>query len=219
MWIWLQDNHGAVSAIANMATLVVWTLYFQLLLGNYRDRIRPKILINQGAGHSLRSHCLIANMSAEPIYVEAVITDAGYRSGSDKAFRRSRCSLSDLDLEVSDQGDRRPQWLQGPLDSSELIDIGTYQQLIDRTMTQGETADTIDELTVTIVATYTARDRPVAARRSFDVRRSRHGTRLEPRIHAGNALMFEPLARGNFRMRMTVHPAQPRQRRRQASHG
>ena len=188
MWIWLQDNHGAVSAIANMATLVVWTLYFQLLLGNYRDRIRPKILINQGAGHSLRSHCLIANMSAEPIYVEAVITDAGYRSGSDKAFRRSRCSISDLDLEVSDQGDRRPQWLQGPLDSSELIDIGTYQQLIDRTMTQGETADTIDELTVTIVATYTARDRPVAARRSFDVRRSRHGTRLEPRTYTAEQI-------------------------------
>ena len=91
-------------------------------------------------------------------------------------------------LEVSDQGDRRPQWLQGPLDSSELIDIGTYQQLIDRTMTQGETADTIDELTVTIVATYTARDRPVAARRSFDVRRSRHGTRLEPRTYTAEQI-------------------------------
>ncbi|MAW87291.1 MAG: hypothetical protein CMJ42_12255 [Phyllobacteriaceae bacterium] len=188
MWTWLQDNHGAVSALANIATLAVWTLYFQLLLGNYRHRIRPKILINQGAGHSLHAHCLIANMSAEPVYFEAIITDIGYRSGDETTYRRSRCSLSDLDVEVSDQGDRRPQWMQGPLDSSEFIDIGSYGQLIDRTTEQGDIVDTVHELTVTIVATYTARDTPVAARRTFDLRRTERGTQLEPQTYTAEQI-------------------------------
>ncbi|MFP1631836.1 hypothetical protein ACLB6G_08875 [Zhengella sp. ZM62] len=188
MWNWLQDNHGAVSAIASIATLVVWTLYFQLLLSNFRHRIRPKILINQGAGDSLQAHCLIANMSAEPIYIEAVITDIGYRSGDETTYRRSRCSLSDLDVEVSDQVDRRPQWMQGPLGSSEFIDIGSYGQLIDRTTDKGHIVKTVDELTVTIVATYTARDTPVAARRSFDLRHTQRGVHLEPRTYTAEQI-------------------------------
>ena len=75
LWSWLRENHGAVSALASLATLVVWTLYFQMLLMNYRRTLRPKILINRGAGHRLQAHCLIANMSAEPIYIEAVLLD------------------------------------------------------------------------------------------------------------------------------------------------
>ncbi|MCR4264679.1 hypothetical protein [Nitratireductor sp. ZSWI3] len=168
MWAWLQQNHGQVSALASVLTLVIWTLYFQLLLSSYRYRLRPKILINRGAGHTLKAHCLIANMSAEPVYIEAVVTDLGCRTDGDRVTRH-RCSLSELDLEVSSGGDPRPQWFQGPLKSGEWIDIGTYERLIDRARKTTGVTDPVCEVTVTVVATYTAQDSPVAAFRTFEL--------------------------------------------------
>jgi hypothetical protein len=193
LWSWLRENHGAVSALASLATLVVWTLYFQMLLMNYRRTLRPKILINRGAGHRLQAHCLIADMSAEPIYIEAVLLDVGYLADGEKAVARSRYSLSDLDLDILNGSDSSPQWFQGPLDSSEWLDIGTFQQLIGKVLEQDRTAegafpvdrmpalDRLRELTVIVVATYRAQDLLVAARRSFDVKQDTIGKRLIPR--------------------------------------
>ncbi|MFC5583789.1 hypothetical protein ACFPOD_01585 [Nitratireductor kimnyeongensis] len=193
IWAWLQNNHGAVGALASLATLVVWTLYFQMLLMSYRRTLRPKILINRGAGQRLQAHCLVANMSAEPIYIEAVLLDVGYLANGEKAVARSRYSLSELDLDILNGSDRSPQWFQGPLDSSEWVDIGTFQQLIGKVLEQDRTAEgtwpvdrnpaleRLRELTVIVVATYRAQDLLVAARRSFDVEEDMIGRRLIPR--------------------------------------
>lgn len=183
MWTWLQNNHGSVSAVASIATLAIWTLYFQILLMSYRRTLRPKILINQGAGHRLQAHCLVANMSAEPIYLEAVLIDLSYRRNGDEALLQSRCSLSDLEIdsELNDTHDRRPQWFQGPLGSSEWLDIGTYQNLIDKALERRADPDDVLDLTITIVATYTAEDTLVAARRSFDIEEDCSGKRLSSR--------------------------------------
>ncbi|WP_367715025.1 hypothetical protein AB2N04_13975 [Nitratireductor sp. GISD-1A_MAKvit] len=113
MWNWLEEYHGSVSALASVLTLVIWTLYFQILLSSYRRTLRAKILINRGAGQHLDAHCLIANMSAEPIYIEAVLVDVGLGGGEEGAMQWQRCSLSDLDLDVQDRSDPRPQWFQG----------------------------------------------------------------------------------------------------------
>lgn len=181
MWIWLQNNYGAISAITGIATLGVWALYFQLLLSNYRRNTRSKILINRGAGHKPGAHCLISNMSAAAIYVEAILTDVKYRSDEEGALSSWMCSLSDLDLEVDETRDKRTQWYQGPLATGEMMDVGPYAKLLEQVAENGSIKGPISEFTIIVIATYTAEDLIVAARRTFDVRRDLEGDFIVPR--------------------------------------
>jgi hypothetical protein len=180
MWSWLQDNHGAISAIASVLTLAIWTLYFQLLLSSYHHRRRPKILISLVAGHRPSAHCLVTNMSAEPIYVEAIFTEIGKR-GPGEPRRIERRSLSDLDIRTVKDGDRRPQWFQGPLNSGEMIDIGSFGDLVKMTSDGGDFDGDMNEIILTVAATYTAEDTLVAARRVFDIGRRDGELLLRPR--------------------------------------
>jgi hypothetical protein len=174
-WEIIKNNHGAINAIAGALTLVIWALYFQLLLNSYRHRIRPKININRGDGKSCASRCVISNMSAEAVYVEAIILTLG-----DNEDRRV-CSLSDLDVSTSPDSDTRSQLFQGPLRSGEFIDIGTFDSLIEKAQTSFQERkipghDT-PELEVMVVATYTADDGLIAAERHYELHFS-NGTRL-----------------------------------------
>ncbi len=186
MWEWLKDNHGVVSALSGILTLVIWTLYFHLLYSNYRRLRRPRILINRGAGHTVEARCIVANMSAEAIYIEAVLISLGGGNDEDEPMV---CSLSELDTaRAKDDEDPRRGWLQGPLQSGELIDIGTYQDLIDKAAGgpgDGEASHSPQrdrsQLTITIAATYLSQDGLVAAEREFELDRAVTPTRLRPR--------------------------------------
>lgn len=181
MWEWVKENSGALGAIASVLTLLVWGLYFQLLYNNYRRLRRAKILINRGAGETLDAQCIVANMSAEAIYLEAVLVSFG---PDDEREESTVCSLSDLDTNTPPGTDPRRDWLQGPLQSGELLDIGTYRSLMEKAEAGGaaitpEGGRMVFSLTVTIVATYMSEDGLVAAERTFDV--DRRATRLAPR--------------------------------------
>lgn len=214
MWTWLQDNHGPVSALASIFTLVIWTLYFQLLLSNYRYHLRPKILINRGAGHTLHAHCVIANMSAEPIYIEAIVADIGFR-GEDDSIARQRCSLSDLDLDIktTENSDLRPQWFQGPLESGEFISVGTYKHLVNKAAASAGVTSPICELTVTVVATYTAQDALVAACRTFDIESDGNGAILAPRSLTAMQIRSRAERRALERWMEGKIPPRPRSRK------
>ncbi len=191
LWDWLKDNHGAVSATASILTLLVWTLYFQLLYNNYRRLPRPRILINRGAGQTTEARCIVANMSAEAIYIEAVLISFG---GENDKNEPTVCSLSDLDTTTpQDVADPRRAWLQGPLQSGELIDIGSYESLMDKaaggTGNAGEDASgPAAPLTVTVVASYLSEDGLVAAERVFDLDRAVRPIRLKPRSTAARQI-------------------------------
>jgi hypothetical protein len=213
MWEWLENNNGAVSALASILTLLVWTLYFQLLYNNYRRLRRPRILINRGAGQTAEARCIVANMSAEAIYIEAVLISFGDESDADQP---TVCSLSELDTTSSqDDVDPRRAWLQGPLQSGELIDIGSYQSLMDKaadgTGGAGEDGAGRTEaatLTVTVVATYLSEDGLVAAERVFDLDRDVRPTRLKPRSTSARQIRSASARRSIERlmMRRNIRP-------------
>lgn len=169
MWEFVKANHGAISAVATVVTLIVWALYFQLLLNSYRHRVRPKININRGGGPSTSSRCVISNMSAEAVYVEAIILTL--RDGD----KRRVCYLSDLDVSLSSDRDERTQLFQGPLAAGEFIDIGSFDGLIERASDTFERGDMIaadaHRLEVMVVATYTAEGGLIAAERRYDLDR------------------------------------------------
>ncbi|MCV0397230.1 MAG: hypothetical protein K5872_14820 [Rhizobiaceae bacterium] len=187
MWSWLQDNADVVSAIASVLMLLVWAIYLHLMYNSYvRDR-RSKILINRGAGRAVEARCVISNMSSSPIYIDAIRFTL--RTDREELF----CSLSDLDVSLSDGDDPRPQWMQGPVDSAEMIDIGSFRALIERAF--GNVLERLGEeqaswpLNVQVVATFTAEDKPVAASRDFDL------------VPSGDTILLEPRSAGTRQIR------------------
>ncbi|WP_265516499.1 hypothetical protein [Nitratireductor luteus] len=171
MWEFIKDNHGAISAVTAVLTMMIWVLYFQLLLNSYRHRIRPKININRGGGRSSNSRCVITNMSAEAVYVDAVILT--FKGGEKQRI----CSLSDLDVSPSADKDLRQQLLQGPLASGEFIDIGSFDELIEHAGEGDTIASDTKSIEVMVVGTYTADDGLIAAERRYELSR-RDGQRL-----------------------------------------
>ena len=176
MWSWIDEHSATIGVVVQILMLVVWVLYFQLFLGSLRHRLRPKILINRGGGRSLNASCIVANMSAEPIYVEAVIVSLGIAKSASQYT--VSCSLSDLDLDLraQDGGDRRSSWYQGPLESADYLNIGSFKGLIGRACdcrTEGsqKKAQPVDvqRLKLTVLASYTAGKRIVAAEKEFEL--------------------------------------------------
>jgi len=182
MWSWLQSNAQVVSAAASLAMLVVWAAYLQLIYSSYRHSRRSMILINRGAGTSLDASCVVSNMGEEPIYLEAV------RLSLDGEEAPRLVSLNDLDVAVPTETDRRARWLQGPLGSSEMIDIGSFGSIIKRSIGSVRHGDKSDGqphldgrvITIVVVATMTSEERVVAATRSFRIAGSGSDTRLHP---------------------------------------
>lgn len=157
MWAWISENHGAISAIASCLTLVVWLLYFQLLYLGFRNTQRASILISIAGGPQLAAECILANLSREPIYVEAVAISVHGEGGP------SVRSLSDLQMDAT-RSDVRSSVMQGPLGSGEMIMLGSFRDLLLRA--DCEPAGAI-RFTLTAIGTYSGGDRLVAAEREF----------------------------------------------------
>lgn len=188
MWNWINEYSGALSALGSLATIVIWAVYLQLLFGSYREGRRAKILINRGAGPTLDGHCLVANMSARPIYIDAVLLDFTVQE-EDGECKQLSYSLSNLNIDDEDTSDSRTRLFQGPLQSGEHIDIGTFRQLIGKMSPPDFDAfETIDSVRIVIVATYTSEDKPAAAERIFDVIKKDDRLLLSPRTYSAHQL-------------------------------
>lgn len=163
IWQWLSDNSEPIGAIASILTLVVWVSYFQLLYISYRHRMRAKILISRGGDPSLDARCILANMSVEPVYLEAVIVDAN------TSDRDVFCSLSSLVAGDVDPADPRRQLLQGPLESGEMIDAGTFRTLLKLADVEvpPEGPEKPIDFKITVLGEYTGDDAIVAVERKF----------------------------------------------------
>ena len=161
MWNWLGENSSAIGVLTGVLTLVVWVLYFQLLYLGFRQTQRSNLLISIAGGPQIDAQCIIANMSRQPIYIEAVAVSVKGEAGA------SVHSLSDLQLDGSD-GDLRSRAMQGPLASGEMIVLGSYRNLVKRTGASAEGKEL--RFTLTAIAIYAGEDRSVAAERDFVLR-------------------------------------------------
>ncbi len=184
MWSWVQENAQIISALAAWATLGVWALYLQLLYSSYRLSRRAKVLIKRGAGDTIDAKCIVANMGAEPIYIEAIRITLARGDSS------HTCALSNHEVAMTPENDPRPQWMQGPLSSSEMIDIGKFRSLIDYCIDRapqftGPDAESIldgADVTILVVATMASETYPVAAQRGFRIGAKANRLLLHPRM-------------------------------------
>lgn len=179
MFEWIEQNTRLLSLAVNAGMLIVWLFYAQLLFSNYRRSRRPRIIINQGIGSGLSAHCLISNMSQEPIFVECIVaaldTEAGTQIDSVTEYEHAGD-----DTKVPTLHDRTGQ---GPLKTGEYLDLGTFEEIAGRVMrnkSAGQRADagSLQAIELYVVAIYGPDDSPVGARRRFELRRTDRGPRL-----------------------------------------
>lgn len=178
MWNWIASNLQVISALADIAMLVVWIAYLQVFVSSYRRQKRSNILINRGAGSGLEARCLISNMSAEAIYIESIIATAETAEG--------RWSLPVTEL-LEGRSDLDLKTRQGPLQAGHFIDIGSFQKLIEPVLQKAKgsggavTSDGLENLVsfeIKIIAVHGSEDLLTGATRRFDLIQRQHGPLL-----------------------------------------
>jgi len=207
MWNWVNENASAISAVASVCTLLIWAIYLQLIFSGFREGRRAKILINRGGSPTLDGHCLVANMSAKALFIDAVLLDFTVKNGADRDH--FSYSLSNLTFDDDSVSDPRAKLFQGPLDAAEHLDLGSFRKLISKMSPPDfDSFETIENIRITIVATYTSEDRPVAAERVFDIDGERGDLMVSPRSYAATQLRSQRQRRRIERMMRGLHQSE-----------
>lgn len=163
---WISQNRELISALTGLGTLLIWLVYLQIFIINYRRKVRATLLVAQGPGDGLDARCLLSNMSVGPVYVQSVIVKV------ETITRTFTCPVTNRAI-----GERALQTRQGPLASGETRDIGSFASLIApglRTaakVSDGE-ADQIKmvrSMMIEVLGVYGPEDLPIGARRRFAV--------------------------------------------------
>lgn len=170
---WILEYRQMLSLLINTGMLVVWIAYLQLFLKNFNRQTRPKILINIGAGRSIDGRCLISNMSSEAIYIESLI--ATLETGQDRWV----CPVTDAQelAEDHDEPGLRQMTVQGPLKPAEVMDVGSFRDLIRHVVKESGYAVSAGEefpkgltaLEIQAIADFGPDDLLVGAKRRFDL--------------------------------------------------
>lgn len=150
------------SALASLATVIIWVLYLHLLYRSIEARERPHLVIKQGHGFGLDTPCYVSNMSQQAVDVLAVLVRAE-RAGEHVTFA------------VAESLERPPEnrWIDEPLKAGSLLELGTFRSLVQQAeslLPERPRARNEDvELEVRIVALVGAQQVPRGAWRRFRI--------------------------------------------------
>ena len=166
----VDANSASLNVFINVAMLLVWFVYLHLLLTAYLRQRKPKILINRGAGIGMNAHCLISNMSQEPIYVQSILA---VLKTEDRSWMMAVTDVESLDQETGDATGKAGT-NQGPLSQGHYMDIGTLGNLVERTRRATDLPDTDDppakvfkQFEIVVVAAHGPDNLAIGAKRSF----------------------------------------------------
>lgn len=125
---WIAQHSDVLNVLLNAGVLLVWLLYAQLLLSSYLRHRRCRILITQGMGTSVTSHCMISNMSEQGVFIQCVVVRVKSSHGT-REF-----PVTDFDLTQSGEIPDTPRQGtgQGPLLPSQYLDMGSFAAVIRR---------------------------------------------------------------------------------------
>ncbi|MDV6320005.1 hypothetical protein [Chromohalobacter sp. HP20-39] len=203
---WLNNNSGALSAIASFCTLGVWLFYAQLLYLGFARQRRPRILINRGRSKSPDGMCLISNMSSEAIFVTNVL---GVLHTSQGEYT---CDLTDY-TRTDDSGEESSEehaTRQGPLASGDYHQVCSFREIIDH-IAEGHELDidrntltledeTLRMLEIRLIAIYGSENRPLGAYRCFMLEKEN----LDPNIKHQDCLIV-PTSFDTYRVSRRWH--------------
>lgn len=185
---WLQDHAALISAIASLATVVIWLLYLQLFYAEFRRRRNLLVFIHQTFGQGSDSICTVINLSAQPVHVVCVVAEFEL-SGEKYLQCVSRYDRQPEGFE--EQRSVRNLMDQGPLKPGEFLSIGTLDGLLGYALERGGLAEQIgyesddaletarerlEAISIHVVVMHPSYgDHPIGASRRFRVSQSPEG--------------------------------------------
>ncbi len=167
-----------ISAITNVLFLLVWGVYLQLFLLEFRRERRPRVILHQTGEMDLDSVCMLSNMSREPVNIvlvtAAILRQDGSTEHQQLTERRKDPNLEHLKDETN----------QGPLASGRYFGLIRFRSLFEHMEGNGRgrtAAEDVRSVEIRVVFTYGPGARLNGACRRFRVSRSEDGrTRIVP---------------------------------------
>ncbi|MCM2130272.1 hypothetical protein [Larsenimonas rhizosphaerae] len=185
LWDWIQANATVFSALTSVGMLIIWGVYLQLLLHNFRMQRRPQIIINRGHGRDLDSRCLVSNMSQSSVFVETVIACLITNKNSycrDITDEVNEAGNEDERLRELSQAERQSgRWTrQGPLDTAEYMEGGSFRSFIECICLQHDLAtndnglpsleeETLEAIEIRVIGFFGPDPKPIGASRRFNI--------------------------------------------------
>jgi hypothetical protein len=171
MLSWIQNHSQLLSVGVNAAMVVIWLVYLRLFIQTIRKNERSSILITRGGGQRTSAHCMICNMSAQIIFVMSVTVSIRSENGA------STRPITDVrrPSDTGKGGDVREQTHQGPLEPGEMMDLGSFESVIQRAYDSAGSGSLDLEngqhcVDILVMAHYASENLPIAASRSFEIR-------------------------------------------------
>lgn len=167
---WMSENSSLVQAAVGAVTALVWVIYLHIIVLGFRRQQRTEILIHLGGARDLNARILVSNLGFEPIYILEIMLTVWTAKGEQMSSVADRTEIARDNLETPGQAT-----LQGPLKSGDVVDIGSFENLLDRAR-----ASRFDELDppdirrfeITVAAITAANAGIAAATRRFSIRQN-----------------------------------------------
>jgi len=169
-----------ISAISNVVMAAVWVVYFQFFYYQFRRSNRPYLVIHHAQSADPGSVCLLVNMSAEPVHIQAVQVVVVNQAGCQRTL-----TVTDYERVEEETGSLQRSLRQGPLSPGGFLLLGSFREIVlgrhrsdddERSERLLREARSIE---IRAVVIHGASDFPVAARRVFCVQQN-NGARIRP---------------------------------------
>ncbi|PZX15732.1 hypothetical protein LX81_02364 [Palleronia aestuarii] len=192
---WVVENEAWIGIVLQAVMAVIWIAYLQVFVLGYIRQRRPLVLINRGAGVGTGAQCLVCNMGGEPIYLTSVIADLRIGDETFRAFVTDREEVDKTTLSRPSEGTN-----QGPIGSGEFVDIGSFDQILERALRhvgRDDEIDRVDRMDLTVLCGSGHSMLLVAGRRRFIVGWADGDRRFVP-----NMALTEQITRRRDRRRL-----------------
>ncbi|MQY46575.1 hypothetical protein GAO09_11020 [Rhizobiales bacterium RZME27] len=172
-----------ISAAASIGTLCIWAVYLQIFVGGHRRQIKPMLVINHGEGRALNAHCLVTNMSKEPVHIQSVVAKVLADGKTHTAYITDAEDIRRSGVATGWQRMTR----QGPLQPGTMVDMGTFDCILEYAESTaiengGELHRKLDEqaeaIEIIILGIYGSEDLLIGASRKFDLAKAANGAGL-----------------------------------------
>ncbi|SCY68961.1 hypothetical protein [Paracoccus tibetensis] len=127
MWEWMSENSSLVQAAVGAVTAMVWVIYLHIIVLGFQRQRRTEILIHLGGARDLNARILVSNLGFEPIYILEIMLTVWTDEGERMTSVADRTEIARDNLETPGQAT-----LQGPLKSGDVVDIGSFENLLER---------------------------------------------------------------------------------------
>ncbi|ALG91740.1 hypothetical protein TQ29_02295 [Actibacterium sp. EMB200-NS6] len=156
-----------LNLVLNALMLLVWVVYLHLILMGFLRQRQCILHLDLGAATDENARCIVTNMGSEPVYLAAVVIDLSFEN------RQERYVITDRSEMPLDQADRPlERTIKGPLAGGEALDLGSFRDLVGRSVATkaiDETMEALTAVTVTAVAVSNHAQSLTGGYKRFDV--------------------------------------------------